>query len=69
MPIFRIHRHPDEPRDRFFVVRNILNTIFILLAVAGCAAYWLCDETTGIIIVMVAMAFKTIECTLRFLKK
>lgn len=60
------HKKPE--RDSFFAIRNILNIIFMVLAVTG-VIFYLCKQTQeGIIIVLAAMVFKMIECVLRFLR-
>ena len=57
----------EQKRDSVFVIRNILNIIFMAGALAGVAVYLLSqDKTTGIYIVLVAMVFKMAECCLRF---
>lgn len=61
----RRHRQEKEV-DKRFKLRNILNLIFILGAIAGMLFYFLSDETVGIIIIMAAMVFKLTECCLRF---
>ncbi|MBP3835406.1 MAG: hypothetical protein J6E45_05725 [Prevotella sp.] len=58
----------EKRRDPFLPVRNILNIIFMLLAVVGVIVYLTKHTDTGIIIVLVAMGFKMIECILRFIK-
>ena len=45
-----------------------MNIIFMLLAVVGVIVYLTKHTDTGIIIVLVAMGFKMIECILRFIK-
>lgn len=49
-------------------IRNILNIIFMLLAVVGMAFYLLSDRTTGIYIILIAMCFKIAESSLRMLR-
>ncbi len=54
--------------DRFFGVRNVLNIIFMIGAVVGVVFYLTdSDSNAGIIIIMASMAFKVIECCLRFI--
>lgn len=54
-------------RGRVFVIRQILNIVFIIGAVVGAALYWMQPEPTlGILVVMTAMFFKMAECVLRF---
>lgn len=54
--------------DRFFKIRNILNIIFIIGAVAGILLYLYYSKTIGTIIILMAMIFKIIECILRFIR-
>jgi len=67
--IERRHRNEadDNGQDRFFKIRNILNIIFILGAVVGLLVYFFVAQTPGTIIILAAMAFKIIECALRFM--
>ena len=67
----QIHRREDnEPqRDRFFIVRQILNIVFMLGAVVGVAFYLLKpEELIGVFIILIAMAVKMSECVLRYMK-
>ncbi len=62
----RRKRMPED--DRFFGVRNALNIIFMIGAVVGVVFYLTnSDSNAGIIIIMASMAFKVIECCLRFI--
>ncbi len=55
--------------DRFFAIRNVLNVIFMLGALVGVAFYLMkSDSNVGIIIIMASMAFKVVECCLRFIR-
>lgn len=58
----------DRSNDRYLKARNWLNVIFIVLAVAGMAVYYFSDHTVGTIVIIVGMAFKFVECILRFLR-
>lgn len=64
----RHHRKPDDKRGNFFVVRQILNILFMLGAVAGCVVYVKVNDQMGAILIIIAMAFKMAECVLRFKK-
>ena len=61
------HHHRKDVPDKFLKLRNVLNLIFMLGAIVGVAAYMLSDQDTGIYIIMGSMAFKVVECTLRFI--
>lgn len=67
--VVRPHHHTRPPREkgRFFMIRQILNIVFMLVGVAGVAVYFH-NEVYGIIIVIIAMAFKMAECVLRYVK-
>lgn len=62
------HTRPQEGRGRYFVVRQILNLLFMVIALVGVGLYLWWNEMSGIIIVIIAMAFKMAECVLRYLK-
>lgn len=68
----QIHKRGEEnveeqPRKGVFVIRQILNIIFMVGAVVGAALYWFQPEPTmGILVIMTAMFFKMAECVLRF---
>lgn len=63
----RHHRSKDE-RGKFFILRNILNTIFIVGAITGMITYFFKNEEVGKIIVLGSMAFKMCECVIRLVK-
>lgn len=63
----------DKPQlpenDQFRNVRQWLNIIFMVLAIVGVLTYLFhTPQTTGIIIVLVSIVFKIVECALRFIK-
>lgn len=64
------HRlRPMRERGRFFITRQWLNSIFMLGALIGGIFYFATDNTNvGIIIILISMVFKIIECILRFIK-
>lgn len=65
----RKHRRPtSSDSDPLFTFRNILNIIFMLLAIAGVVVYVWVDNTMGTYIVLGAMAIKMVECCLRMLR-
>ena len=57
----------EERRERRkFWIRQVLNIIFMVGAIAGAVLYWvLPDEKMGIIVIMTAMFFKMAECIFR----
>lgn len=62
------HTRPQDGHGRYFVVRQILNLLFMVIALVGVGLYLWWNEMGGIIIVIIAMAFKMAECVLRYLK-
>ncbi len=65
--------HRDKPQlpeaDGFRNVRQWLNIIFMIGAIVGVLTYLFhTPQTVGIIIVLVSMVFKIVECALRFIK-
>lgn len=66
----RRHRNEDDNKEnRFRNTRQWLNAIFMAGAIAGVVVYLtLTNHTSGIIIILVAMSFKIIECILRFIR-
>ena len=68
-----IHENIDNDpngkrKDKFLKIRNILNIIFMLLGVIGVAVYFLSSHNYGTILILVGMAFKFVECSLRLIK-
>lgn len=49
-------------------LRNVLNIIFMLGAIIGIAIYLLGDSTIGTIVILAAMSFKIVECSLRLIR-
>lgn len=64
----REERRREERRHKIKTIRNILNLIFMLMAIAGMAYYFFADKYVGTIIILVAMAFKMVESSMRMLK-
>ena len=64
----RRHTHRKPASDQLLGLRNVLNIIFMLLAVAGVVTYLWIDDTIGTYIVIAGMAFKMVECCLRMLR-
>lgn len=64
----RSHRKPAS-EDPFFGLRNILNIIFMVLAVIGVVVYLVADDTNiGVYIIIGAIVLKMVECCLRMLR-
>lgn len=62
----RTHRKPAS--DQLLGFRNVLNIIFMILAIVGVVVYLWVDSTIGTYIVIGGMAFKMVECCIRMLK-
>lgn len=58
----------DEKQDKYLMLRQILNIIFMLGAVVGVLLYFYQNKTIGTIVIVVAMFFKMVECVFRLLK-
>lgn len=66
----RHHLRSEERSDnKMLPLRNILNLVFMLGAIAGVVTYYLGSSRLGIIIVLVAMAVKMVECAIRMIAK
>lgn len=64
-----MHRKPtDNAGDRHLRIRNILNIIFMLGAVAGMLTYFYYGHFLGAVIIIVSMVFKVAECCIRFIR-
>ena len=68
-PIPRHHRGEEtNPKGKYFAIRNWLNFIFIIGAIAGMAVYFFVAHTMGPVIITCAMVFKVAECCLRLMR-
>jgi hypothetical protein len=68
----RKHRRPLEKmsyanKGRFFKIRNILNLLFIILAVVGMIIYFSSDHFIGAIILIIGVFIKLTESVLRLI--
>lgn len=69
-PPYRHHqRQEPKERDKYFKLRNVLNIIFMIGAIVGCAVFYDSDHIIGTIIIFIAMAFKFVECALRLFNR
>lgn len=68
--IYRRRRSEDEDNgeDKYRMLRQILNILFMLGAVVGVIVYFYYGRDLGTIIILVSMAFKLAECVFRLLK-
>lgn len=62
------HRKPDDRELRMRQIRNVLNIVFMVIAVVGVAVYLGGNQTTGIYVFIASMPFKLIEVAIRILK-
>lgn len=62
-----IERMSYANKGRFFVIRNILNIIFMILAVIGMIMYFYGSQTLGGILLITAVIIKISECVLRII--
>ena len=67
---YRQHRRDenDAPQDRYIVLRQWLNLLFMVGAVAGLAVYFTKSTQVGTYIILFSMVLKIVECVLRLLK-
>jgi len=66
LPRRRTHRKPAS--DQLLGFRNVLNILFMILAIVGVVVYLWVDSPIGTYIILGAMAIKMVECCLRMLK-
>ena len=65
----RHHRNADASKDHYHSTRQWLNIIFMIGAVVGVLLYLFhTPQAVGIIVILIAMVFKLVECALRFIK-
>ncbi len=68
----KYHRREVDPslngRGKFFFLRQILNTAFIILVIIGIIAWFSWSRDMSVYILIGAVGFKFIELTFRILK-
>jgi hypothetical protein len=57
-----------EERGRFFMLRQVLNTLFILTAIAGMLLYFKWSRDVGTYLLIASCVLKFVEVTLRLMK-
>ena len=57
-----------QKSNKHMSLRNILNMIFMIGAIVGIIVYYAYNSQIGTIVILVAMAFKFVECIFRFIK-
>lgn len=55
----------NKKKDRYFIVRNILNILFMLIAGVGVYIYICQDEMKGTVVIIFGMLFKMAESCIR----
>jgi hypothetical protein len=50
-------------------IRNLLNLIFMIMAVIGVIIYLMKDRMTGTYVILIAMCFKIAESSMRMFNK
>lgn len=64
------HTNPMYRRGRYFKLRNTLNLLFMVLAVAGFAAYMFTEaKTAGMVLMLVGVVLKMVEVGIRMFHK
>ena len=61
-------KHTRKEEDRYLKLRNVLNIVFLVLAIPGMIVYFYYEQVIGTIIILIAMMFKMVECVFRFMK-
>ena len=49
-------------------IRNVLNILFMVIAIVGVAIYFLSSHNVGIYVILAACVFKFVECSLRLIR-
>ena len=71
---YRSHRRQEKIHDINFKIRQVLNVLFMVIAIVGCLMYMGYiggeeNEMRGAIVVIIAVLIKMAECMIRLLKK
>lgn len=53
---------------RLFKIRNVLNILFMVIAIVGVAIYFLSSHNVGIYVILAACVLKFVECSLRLIR-
>ena len=63
-----LRRHRRERGDDMLKLRNVLNIIFMTMAIIGVVVYSTEYRTIGTYILLASMAVKMVECCIRMLR-
>ncbi len=63
-----LERMSYAEKGRFFRIRNVLNGVFIFLAIVGMVVFFYKSRNIGGAILIVGIAIKVIECVLRIIR-
>ena len=61
-------RHHRQAKDRLFALRNVLNIVFVFVALVGVICYVAYDRTIGTYIMIGSLPLKFIEAALRLIR-
>lgn len=64
----RHHRKPEGGKGMLFILRQVFNVLFMVVGVIGAYLYFKGNDAMGIVVFVIAMAFKMAECALRIKK-
>lgn len=62
-------RDEESLRKKYYIIRNVLNTIFLIGAIVGVLLYYFYSQAIGTYVILGSMIFKMAECCFRFLGK
>ena len=64
-----VRKRGGKGRGKHFALRNWLNIVFLVGAVAGLLLYYLHSNTVGTVVILAAMVFKMAESIIRMTDK
>lgn len=62
-----LERMSYAEKGRFFKIRNVLNLLFIVLAIIGMILYFTVGETVSQLLLVICVVIKICECMLRLI--
>mgnify|MGYP006916271633 CR=1 FL=1 len=66
-PTHRRNEHFDEKKKKHSHLRNVLNIIFMVVAIIGLCIYFLWNKDIGTYTILIAIGFKFVECCIRLI--